>query len=93
MGILTNLYTALDIYHIEMIKEKSHGIVHDGHHLIRWPFATDRSSEQVSPLSKGSFFNFVDKTRWVGGTGNVNSMQIFHHNIKGTLSPMSTWDG
>ena len=26
---------------------------------------------------KGSFFNYVDKTRQIGGTGNVNGMQIF----------------
>ena len=25
--------------------------------------------------AKGSFFNYVDKMRWVGGTGNVNDMQ------------------
>ena len=25
----------------------------------------------------GSFFNYVDKKRWVGDTENVNDMQIF----------------
>ena len=31
---------------------------------------------------KGSFFNYVDKTRYVGGTGNVNGMQIFLITVK-----------
>ena len=30
----------------------------------------------------GSFFNYVDKVRQVGGTGNVNGMQIFPQNSK-----------
>ena len=29
---------------------------------------------------RGLFFNYVDKKRWVGGTGNVNGMQIFRYN-------------
>ena len=31
---------------------------------------------------KGPFFNYVDKTRKIGGTGNVNSMPIFPDDIK-----------
>ena len=33
-------------------------------------------------VSRGSFKNYVDKMRWVGGTGNDNSMQIFPYNSK-----------
>ena len=31
---------------------------------------------------KGSFFNYVDKTRQVGGTGNVKGMLIFLITVK-----------
>jgi hypothetical protein len=33
----------------------------------------------------------VDKKGWVGGTGNVNGMQIFHYNSKGIPSLMSIY--
>ena len=33
--------------------------------------------EPSKQVSKGSFFNYFGKTRLVGGTGNVNDMQIF----------------
>ena len=33
--------------------------------------------------SRGSFFYYVDKRRQVGGTRNVNGMQISHYNSKG----------
>ena len=29
-------------------------------------------------LLYGAFFNYVDMTRWVGGTGNVNGIQRFY---------------
>ena len=35
-----------------------------------------------SVYTKGSFFNYVDKTREVGGTGNVNGMPIFPYDSK-----------
>ena len=41
---------------------------------------------------KGTFTNYVDKTKWVGGTGNVNSMQIFPCKRKGIPLQMSTQD-
>ena len=30
----------------------------------------------ISQSNKGSFFTYIDKTRWVGVTGNVNNMHI-----------------
>ena len=37
----------------------------------------------IHTYGKGSFFNYVYKTRWVGGTTrNVNGVQIFHYNLK-----------
>ena len=33
-------------------------------------------------IMQRSFSNYVDTTRWVGGTGNDNSMQIFPYNSK-----------
>ena len=41
-------------------------------------------------LLNGSFTNYLDKARWVGGSGNVNGMQIFTSDSKGIISPMST---
>ena len=41
-------------------------------------------------VAKGSFTNYVDKTRQVGSTGNVKGMQIFLKNSKVIPSPMST---
>ena len=41
-------------------------------------------------LDKGSFFNYVDKTKLVGGTGNVNGTYILTYKSKGIPSPMST---
>ena len=40
--------------------------------------------------SRGAFTNYVDKTKWVGGTGNVNGMHGFPLNNKGIPSQMST---
>ena len=38
----------------------------------------------------GSFFNYVDKKRWVGDTENVNDMQIFPNNSRRIHSPITT---
>ena len=38
--------------------------------------------------TREAFLNYVDKK--VGGTGNVDNMQIFHYNSKGISSPKST---
>ena len=32
--------------------------------------------------AEGSFFYYVDKMRWVGGTGNANDMQIFPYSLE-----------
>ena len=37
-----------------------------------------------------AFTNYFDKARWVGGSGNVNGMQIFTSDSKRIISPMST---
>ena len=39
----------------------------------------------------GSFTNYVHKTRLVGGTENVNGMQIFPYKSKGIISQMLTY--
>ena len=44
-----------------------------GLHGLAWPNPADFWSE-------GSFINYVDKTRQVGGPGNVNCMHIFPNN-------------
>ena len=42
---------------------------------------------------QGSFFNYVDKTRQVGGCGNVNNMYVFVYIIKGIplLINVNSW--
>ena len=40
-------------------------------------------------ISLGAFINYVKKTRYLGGTGDVNSVQIFPYNSKGIPSQMS----
>ena len=39
---------------------------------------------------RGAFTNYAEKMRKVGGTGNVNGMQIFPYNSNEVPSQMST---
>ena len=46
-------------------------------------FDLERHIFAYSFFAKWAFTNYVDKTRQVGGTGNVNGMQIFPYKCKG----------
>ena len=50
----------------------------------------NKGSEMVR-LSKGLFFNYVDKTRKVGGTGNVKGMKIFLTTVKKLIHNLRIW--
>ena len=41
----------------------------------------------VTHASQGSFFNYLDETREVGGNGNVNGKQGFSYDSKGITPP------
>ena len=49
----------------------------------------------VHHCTEGAFTNYVDETRWVGGTGNVNDMHIIPYNSREILStnvnPVGRW--
>jgi hypothetical protein len=50
----------------------------------------DEKNKRALLLFKGAFTNYVDKTTWVDGTGNVNGLQIYPYFSKGIPSQMST---
>ena len=56
-----------------------------------WAFHWKGVSVIFSAENQGAFTNYVDKTRQLGVTGNVNGMQISPYNRKGIPSQMSTW--
>ena len=45
---------------------------------------------KMSNIGKGSFTNYVDKTRNAYGTGDINGTQTFSYKSKGIPSQMST---
>ena len=51
---------------------------------------TCESTKQKMSAKQGAFTNYVDKTRQVGASGNVNGMQIFPCNSKGIPLLIST---
>ena len=52
-------------------------------------FFLESTIENITKLNT----NYVDKTRWVGGTGNVNCIQIFPHFSKEIPQQMPTGGG
>ena len=52
---------------------------------------SNRKLTNVFLLRGRSLTTLTRRGRYLGGTGNINGMQIFPYNSKGIPSQMSTW--